>query len=370
MEQSKTRFRWWHAVGLVTLGFIVYCLIVPLFSTTLSSQYQLVRYWTTAIERMMDATIAGWFFVLGACLGSFLNVVIFRLPRGLPITGSSFCPMCRSPIRARDNVPLLAWLNLRGRCRDCGAEISVRYPLVETALGSIFFVLSITTIALAGWNLPVDLSARYGYAFNLTRGDFPLTAAFACHALLLTTLLAIALIDADGHRIPPGLVGAGLLATTLIVLRWPQLHFALQPAAPFSVGIRQCLVGLAAGIVAGGCTAISAYFCSQGRVPWRKQVAMVACTALVGTALGWSSLVVCLGIVLLMELVLMAGDSAGWQRWSWPLTMSLMLAALCFILCWRWLDVLRPVTDALPNRALLVFFSVSAAIRFARRPKG
>src|SRR5512132_1978448 len=76
--------------------------------------------------------------VLGAVIGSFLNVVIHRLPLGESLVSpGSHCPSCGAPVRARDNVPVLSWLLLRGRCRDCGAPISPRYPTVEalTAAG-------------------------------------------------------------------------------------------------------------------------------------------------------------------------------------------------------------------------------------------
>ena len=75
--------------------------------------------------------------LLGLCLGSFLNVVIWRLPRGESLVGpASHCPACGTPVRRRDNLPLLGWLRLRGRCRDCAAPISPRYPLVELLGGA------------------------------------------------------------------------------------------------------------------------------------------------------------------------------------------------------------------------------------------
>jgi len=80
----------------------------------------------------------GCAFVGGAMLGSFLNVVIHRVPRGESIVfGGSRCPRCRAPIRPRDNVPILGWLLLGGRCRDCGGPISPRYPLVEAGCGLV-----------------------------------------------------------------------------------------------------------------------------------------------------------------------------------------------------------------------------------------
>ena len=76
------------------------------------------------------------FTILGACLGSFLNVCVYRIPRGMSLLRPrSRCPHCGSAILARHNVPLLGWLVLRGRCRGCRGAISPRYPAVELAVG-------------------------------------------------------------------------------------------------------------------------------------------------------------------------------------------------------------------------------------------
>lgn len=91
----------------------------------------------------------GFAFAFGAVLGSFLNVVIHRAPRGESVVfGGSRCPRCRSPIRACDNIPVVSWLLLRGRCRDCGMPISPRYPAVEVACG---LALAAVTAAVILW---------------------------------------------------------------------------------------------------------------------------------------------------------------------------------------------------------------------------
>jgi leader peptidase (prepilin peptidase)/N-methyltransferase len=79
-----------------------------------------------------------FFFLFGLVIGSFLNVVIYRLQSDEPLTGRSHCRRCRKPVRWRDNVPLLSFLLLGGRCRDCRAAISPQYPLVELSTGLVF----------------------------------------------------------------------------------------------------------------------------------------------------------------------------------------------------------------------------------------
>jgi leader peptidase (prepilin peptidase) / N-methyltransferase len=81
--------------------------------------------------------------VLGLIIGSFLNVVVWRVPRGGSIAHPpSHCPACGADVRPRDNVPVVSWLLLRGRCRDCATPISARYPLVELGTALVFVVLA------------------------------------------------------------------------------------------------------------------------------------------------------------------------------------------------------------------------------------
>jgi len=118
--------------------------------------------------------------VLGLIIGSFLNVVVWRIPRGESIVSPpSACPRCGHRIRARDNVPVVSWLLLRARCRDCHAPISLRYPLVEAATGVLFVLVALRV----GWSW-----AMPGYLYLAAVG------------------LALALIDLDTHRLPNSLV--------------------------------------------------------------------------------------------------------------------------------------------------------------------
>ena len=118
--------------------------------------------------------------LLGLALGSFLNVVIWRVPRGESVVHPpSACPRCGHVVRARDNVPVLSWLLLRGRCRDCREPIAARYPVVEAAT-ALAFVLVLLWRGV-GWSVPA-----FWY--------------------LAAVSVALALIDLDVRRLPDAIV--------------------------------------------------------------------------------------------------------------------------------------------------------------------
>src|SRR5207247_7772662 len=103
---------------------------------------------------MSFAASAVMAFILGTILGSFLNVVIYRLPRGLSIVRpGSRCPHCHTLIRPRDNIPLVSFLILRGRCRACRAPISWRYPMVGAGSGGLFAGLRSRFARAGSWVL-------------------------------------------------------------------------------------------------------------------------------------------------------------------------------------------------------------------------
>ena len=93
----------------------------------------------------METVLLPFLFLAGLAVGSFLNVCIYRLPRGRSVVRpASACPACGASIRRRHNIPVLGWLILRGRCRDCGAPISIRYPLIELAGGLLFLWIALS----------------------------------------------------------------------------------------------------------------------------------------------------------------------------------------------------------------------------------
>ncbi len=195
-------------------------------------------------------------FVFGSIVGSFLNVCIYRLPRALSvILPSSRCPACNTHIRPYDNLPLISFFLLRGRCRYCKARISMRYPLVET-MNALLYVLVIWRFGM-GWHTP------FFFAF--------------CSAMIVITF-----IDLDFHLIPdaitlPGIV-VGLIAGSLILP---------DPFDRFSVlGFRESVIGLLAG---------GAVFFLIAEISYRvlRQEAMgggdIKMMALVGAFMGWKA---------------------------------------------------------------------------------
>jgi leader peptidase (prepilin peptidase)/N-methyltransferase len=152
---------------------------------------------------------------LGLAIGSFLNVVVYRLPAGLSVARpASACPRCSTPIRRRDNVPVVSWLALGGKCRDCRASISARYPIVELATG-LFFVL----VAARLWSLtdvPTESSAVVSRLL-----------ALVAFLWLAGVSVALAVIDLEHHRLPNAIVlpsyavgGALLAASSILVGDW------------------------------------------------------------------------------------------------------------------------------------------------------
>ena len=164
-------------------------------------------------------TVAGFWIVIaafcgvfGLLIGSFLNVVAYRVPAGLSIVSPpSACPRCGRAIRAYDNVPVLSWLFLRGKCRDCAEPISKRYPLVELGTGLAFVAVT------AWWVIDGGLDTAAGGLLDhrsapLSLATRPTETAIASVVVLVAFLylaaisVVLALIDLDVHKLPNAIV--------------------------------------------------------------------------------------------------------------------------------------------------------------------
>lgn len=149
--------------------------------------------WLHGVLDLPDGLIAVGLVAFGLLFGSFLNVVIHRLPRGESLLGPrSRCPECGAAVRVRDNVPVLGWLLLRGQCRDCAAAIPARYPLVEL-LGAVCVLVAVWT--------SID------------------AVAAGLRAVLLLALVAVFFIDLD-HRLILDVMTLPGIVIGLVVAPW------------------------------------------------------------------------------------------------------------------------------------------------------
>jgi len=241
------------------------------------------------IVPLTDAAVAGLLLLIGGNLGSFLNVVAHRLPLGKSVVhGGSRCPDCGAAIRWHDNVPVLGWLLLGGRCRDCRRPIAARYPLVEAAAAVVIGGVAAAELLGGGGTVPGGAlgPGRPGADNLLLRPDWRLVAYALFHAWLLFNLLLVATVEADGRRVPRrwlvatillGLAAVSLADWLVPVDAWP----TGAPAgadAPRTVLPRGLVIGLA-GLACG------ALLGAWGPPAWRAQA------LLVGAALGWQALV-------------------------------------------------------------------------------
>jgi leader peptidase (prepilin peptidase)/N-methyltransferase len=242
------------------------------------------------VESLIDALTALWFGMLGACVGSFLNVVAYRLPLGMSVVWKpSHCPRCQHAIRARDNIPVLGWLLLRGCCRDCQQPIAARYAIVESILGLIFFLLAYTELFRGGANLPGGpMTLLVGAIDNVWYPNWPLIGLTCYHGVLMSLLMAWLLIDLDEHRVPPRLVVTGLVFGLLPPAVWPWLHPTLrvQGGVDLIYLLFYLFVSEILGVVLG--TGIAALLSNLGQ-SMRHPKNFVFALAIVGLFLGWQA---------------------------------------------------------------------------------
>jgi leader peptidase (prepilin peptidase)/N-methyltransferase len=192
----------------------------------------------------LAATVAA--FAGGAMVGSFLNVVIYRVPRGKSVVGGrSMCPQCAATIAWYDNVPLASWVLLRGRCRRCGWRIPARYPLVELLSGAG----ALAAVGFAGWTL----EAAFAFAF-------------------IAIMIAVTFIDWEHQIIPDALSLGGT------VLGWIGAGVCLD------IGLVESIVGSLVG--AGVILAIALAYKAARKVDGMGG-GDVKLMAMIGAFLGW-----------------------------------------------------------------------------------
>ena len=196
-------------------------------------------------------------FALGACVGSFLNVCVYRMPRDMSIARPpSHCPACNASIRWHDNVPIVGWIALRGRCRDCRARISPRYMLVEALTGALF---------LGAWLR----DPAFGVVLDW---------------ILIAALIAATFIDFEFYIIPNEITYGGVVVGLALSALVPD---RFHEASSFVSGGLLALLGI---VVGGGSLLLIAW---AGEKVFRKEamgMGDVKLMALIGAFLGWRAI--------------------------------------------------------------------------------
>ncbi len=267
------------------------------------------------VGSLFDVTIAMFFFVVGACIGSFLNVVAYRLPLGRYIGGHSACPYCQTPIDGVDNVPFLAWIKLRGRCRTCRLPISIQYPLIEISVAVVFLIVYLSEFACGGANLPsIGNAVKSGGILRVAVTPTLVMQLFS-YLFLLSSLIAAALMAIKRRSIPLGLyawgalplVGSAMITPATLVVPW-RVAKAIGPVEARLDAFVTLLCGAVAGIAIARLLAPLAYrgfdrSLMSNDVISRSARQFIVAMAVAGTAVGWQSSVALVWCVVLSALV-------------------------------------------------------------------
>jgi leader peptidase (prepilin peptidase) / N-methyltransferase len=183
--------------------------------------------------------------VFGLVVGSFLNVVIYRVPNHQSIVKPrSACPSCHTPILERDNIPVISWLILRGKCRTCRNPISARYPLIELSCAGLF--AGVAAREGFNWELPALLIFVAGLlalsSIDLERLILPKSIVYTTLGLLVAALLLDSLATHQWHR---------LLVAAMCAAGWFAIFFSLNFAAPRYLGFGDVRLSLVLGLGLG-----------------------------------------------------------------------------------------------------------------------
>jgi leader peptidase (prepilin peptidase)/N-methyltransferase len=324
-------------------------------------------------------------FVLGSVFGSLLNVCIYRLPRQerfwqalrYMVYPPSHCPRCRQPIRWYDNIPVVSWLVLRGRCRHCRGTISIRYPLIELLTGLLFALVYFFEIP-DWWGTAVQQSSVYHELgpTGALGGMSPLAMLhwrYAVHAALVIALVVATFIDIDLRIIPDpvtlpamavGILACSLLGQVFIVPVWYQTTAMKWWAVQYGELLRHLIPpamipawftpGPASGVPAwitahphwhGLCFSLAGIV-AGGACIWAVRI--VGQWALKREAMGF-------GDVMLMAMI---GSFLGWQGTLIVFVLSLVAAVIVALPVWVvWRDHELPYGPYLSLGALLLLLS-------------
>lgn len=324
--------------------------------------YEYVPWWGNML-------LAIWIWCFGANVGSFMNVVIFRVPAGMSVVyPGSKCPKCLNHIAWYDNIPVLSWLWLRAQCRHCALPISSRYPTIEAIVAAIFLVLAFVQPVSGGMNLPY-LGGRSHRGL-----DFSLWLMYSYHVLLLCVLICAAMIRYDQQRTPRRLYVPTLLVGVVAPAIWsiiPSLQeqfqynwLPLRPVAfnavsgmnliPLQVSLINSVIGTSVGAMLGLVLA------RVGKAERRRlDTAETPAVVLVGLFLGWQAVCALVAMATISDLLTLIATRMARSTKQLPWTGHLATMSLIYLLSWGWL------VDAFPwfgDEVMITTYGITVAV--------
>ncbi len=286
------------------------------------------------------ATLVFIFFV-GAMFGSFVNVILYRMPRRINVFWpSSRCPACLTPLKLVDNLPIISYFRLRGKCRHCRNDIPRSYLRIEAGFGLAFLALTYLEIHSGGGNLPLRPPNEYlGALWNLWYPKPDLLRIWFYHILLVAVLGTLLLFARRGACFPGLLVTAALGTGLVLPIAFDNLHLVpwqgtngQDPWTWRNTGVTEALVGLLGGTIVGTVlaslwtTQFNQLAIEQARFAVPPSCNIIVVLAVAGTWLGWQA---ALSIALLTGLLRLMRPRAD--------TMTLAVTASAIQLAtWRW----------------------------------
>jgi len=340
---------WGFAIGAGVL--LIYMVIVPSVDSFLEQFRERPSSYTseelTALEQLRIRTakfaVFAVFAYFGACVGSFLNVVAASAPRGESITlRSSSCPQCQTPIWRIDNLPIVSYLNLGGRCRSCGVGIPIRYLTVEIVAMTIFAALFLYELVTGAANIPGFTHYPYaGILWIILYTKWPVIGIYFYHCALLSCLLMLALMEADRLRCPRWLAATLMAAFLLIAIASPTIlpvslvdHLPLRLPEVIPPWGQRLMTSIA-GAAMGWLVSTAAPQARMRNRQWTSSTPLAA--ILIGIALGWQATLTIGMLWLLAATILKSiGGPRLRPRWLTP-TMLLFAVTMLHHPVWKWL---------------------------------
>ncbi|MDA7915508.1 prepilin peptidase [bacterium] len=300
--------------------------------------------WEILRVRSAKLTVFAVFAYGGACVGSFLNVAASSAPRREAIAlRSSACPKCGKPIRRIDNLPIISYRRLGGRCRDCQTPIPIRYFMVELSGMAIFASLFLFELITGAANIPGFIHYHYtGIIWMILYTKWPVVGIYFLHGMLFSCLLMLALMEQDDLQAPRWMKMSLLIGFASSVIAIPtMLTVSVGDQTPFQFPgtlpewldrTANCIVGGLLGWTLGR-------LCSTARLRLRQSSKSLPFSfTLLGITLGWQA-VLTIGLLWLIATNLLknVGGRHVRRRWLTPATL-LVLIAMLHHPAWKWLS--------------------------------